>query len=124
MNITVSVDTYNNNLQGECHNQYLTVGFEYPEAENIDIIIGGPPCQPFSRFGNQMGMEDARDGFPIFIDAVRRLQPRVFLFENVANKIAGYQTSNMFVVNEYLYLFPDFNVLDTVIEVHPPFCPL
>lgn len=28
---------------------FLTVGFEYPEAENIDIVIGDPPCQPFSR---------------------------------------------------------------------------
>lgn len=36
-------------------------------------------------FGNQKGMEDARDGFPIFIDAVKRIQPKVFLFENVRN---------------------------------------
>ena len=28
-------------------------------------------------------MEDARDGFPIFIDAIRRIQPKVFMFENV-----------------------------------------
>jgi len=84
-------ETYNRNLKGECYNQFLTVGFEYPEAENIDIVIGGPPCQPFSRFGNQMGMEDARDGFPVFIDAVRRLQPRVFLFENVANIIGRHK---------------------------------
>lgn len=80
-----AVATYNHNMLGACHQQYLSVGFEYPEAENIGIIIGGPPCQPFSRFGNQMGMEDARDGFPIFIDAIRRIQPRCFLFENVAN---------------------------------------
>ena len=80
-----AVETYNKNLKGECHNQFLTVGFDYPEAEKIDIVIGGPPCQPFSRFGNQMGIEDSRDGFPVFIDAVRRLQPKVFLFENVAN---------------------------------------
>lgn len=80
-----AVDTYNRNLKGKCYNQFLEVGFDYPEVEDIDIIIGGPPCQPFSRFGNQKGMEDARDGFPIFIDAVRRIQPKVFLFENVAN---------------------------------------
>ena len=77
-----AVNTYNRNLRGRCHLQRLEVGFDYPEA---DIIIGGPPCQPFSVFGNQRGMEDARDGFPIFIDAVRRLRPRVFLFENVRN---------------------------------------
>ena len=77
-----AVNTYNQNLLGECYCQKLEVGFEYPKA---DIIIGGPPCQPFSVFGNQKGMEDARDGFPIFIDAVKRVQPKVFLFENVRN---------------------------------------
>ena len=77
-----AVNTYNKNLTGRCYHQKLAVGFEYPEA---DIVIGGPPCQPFSVFGNQKGMEDARDGFPIFIDAVKRIQPKVFLFENVRN---------------------------------------
>lgn len=77
-----AVATYNKNLKGKCHRQSLEVGFEYPEA---DIVIGGPPCQPFSVFGNQKGMEDARDGFPIFIDAIKRIQPKVFLFENVRN---------------------------------------
>lgn len=75
-------NTYNRNLIGQCHREKLAVGFDYPAA---DIIIGGPPCQPFSVFGNQRGMEDARDGFPIFIDAVRRLRPKIFLFENVRN---------------------------------------
>ena len=83
--VEAAVDTYNRNLRGVCHNQFLEVGFEYPDMDKIDIVVGGPPCQPFSRFGNQMGIEDARDGFPVFIDAVRRIKPRVFLFENVAN---------------------------------------
>lgn len=61
--VDAAVETYNNNLKGKCHSQFLTVGFEYPDQEDIDIVIGGPPCQPFSRFGNQMGIEDARDGF-------------------------------------------------------------
>ncbi len=77
-----AVNTYNMNLKGVCHLKKLEVGFEYPKA---DIVIGGPPCQPFSVFGKQKGMEDARDGFPIFIDAVKQLQPKVFLFENVRN---------------------------------------
>lgn len=77
-----AVDTYNRNLKGKCHLQRLEKGFEFPEA---DIVIGGPPCQPFSVFGNQKGVEDARDGFPIFIDAIDRIRPKVFMFENVRN---------------------------------------
>lgn len=95
-----AVETYNLNLQGKCIRQFLTVGFEYAEADNIGIVIGGPPCQPFSRFGNQMGMEDARDGFPIFIDAVRRIQPRVFLFENVANILGRHKWYLDLIVSE------------------------
>ena len=80
--VSAAADTYNYNLKGECYLSRLEVGFDYPQA---DIIIGGPPCQPFSVRGKQQGMEDARDGFPIFIDAVKRVNPKVFLFENVRN---------------------------------------
>lgn len=76
----VSCATYKKNLSGHCTPAKLTTGYQYPNAQ---IIIGGPPCQPFSVGGNQRGIEDARDGFPIFIDAVRQLEPKVFLFENV-----------------------------------------
>ncbi len=80
--VPAAVDTYNRNLKGECNLTKLEVGYDYPMA---DIVIGGPPCQPFSVRGKQLGMQDARDGFPIFIDAVKRLEPKVFLFENVRN---------------------------------------
>jgi DNA (cytosine-5)-methyltransferase 1 len=73
-------ETYKKNLIGDCHAIKLDLSFEYPNAE---IIIGGPPCQPFSVGGNQKGIEDSRDGFPLFIDAVKKLQPKVFMFENV-----------------------------------------
>lgn len=75
-----ATQTYNRNLSGDCNAVKLDLDFDYPHAE---IIIGGPPCQPFSVGGHQKGMEDARDGFPIFIDAVKKLQPSVFMFENV-----------------------------------------
>lgn len=111
-----AVDTYNRNLKGKCYNQFLEVGFDYPEVEDIDIIIGGPPCQPFSRFGNQKGMEDARDGFPIFIDAVRRIQPKVFLFENVANILGHHKWYLDLIVQELQNLgyIVEYKVLNAV----------
>ena len=72
--------TYNNNLIGECINVKLTTDYIYPKA---DIVIGGPPCQPFSVGGNQLGLKDSRDGFPIFLAAIKQLDPEVLLFENV-----------------------------------------
>ena len=80
--VAAAATTYTNNLHGHCVNAMVEVGYDDPHA---DIIIGGPPCQPFSVRGKQKGMQDARDGFPIFIDAVNRLQPKAFLIENVRN---------------------------------------
>lgn len=72
--------TYSKNLHGQCNNLFLTLETRFPSA---DIIIGGPPCQPFSVGGKQKGLKDSRDGFPVFISAVEQIQPDIWLFENV-----------------------------------------
>jgi DNA (cytosine-5)-methyltransferase 1 len=50
---------------------------------NIDLVAGGPPCQPFSIGGKHRGPLDARDMWPEAIRAVRDMRPTAFLFENV-----------------------------------------
>ncbi len=49
----------------------------------IDLVAGGPPCQPFSMGGKHQAYDDARDMFPATVDIVRKLQPRAFIIENV-----------------------------------------
>jgi len=49
----------------------------------IELVSGGPPCQPFSLGGKHKGYNDSRDMFPEAIRAVRELQPTCFVFENV-----------------------------------------
>ncbi len=49
----------------------------------VDVIHGGPPCQPFSISGQQRGPEDERNMWPQFIDAVLAIKPRAFVAENV-----------------------------------------
>ncbi len=49
----------------------------------VDLLTGGPPCQPFSAAGNRYGSDDPRDMFPQTVRAVKALMPRAFLFENV-----------------------------------------
>ena len=75
-----AVDTYTRNLSGDCREIFLEIGM--PD-EAADVIIGGPPCQPFSQFGYQRGKRDRRNGFPIFLDAVDRIRPKIALIENV-----------------------------------------
>jgi DNA (cytosine-5)-methyltransferase 1 len=72
--------TYRKNLKGECTQIELTLETKLPVAS---IVVGGPPCQPFSVGGHQKGLNDSRDGFPIFIQAVAKLKPALWIFENV-----------------------------------------
>lgn len=51
--------------------------------DGISLVAGGPPCQPFSLGGKARGAEDPRDMFPEAVRAVRQLQPKAFIFENV-----------------------------------------
>lgn len=57
--------------------------FSFSNYHNIDIIAGGPPCQPFSLGGKARGYNDNRDMFPYAISAIRQLMPKAFIFENV-----------------------------------------
>lgn len=51
---------------------------------SVDVVIGGPPCQGFSVAG-KMDPSDERSRLVFsFLDAVKRIQPDVFIMENVA----------------------------------------
>lgn len=49
----------------------------------IELVTGGPPCQPFSLGGLHRANLDTRDMFPQAVRAVREIRPRAFMFENV-----------------------------------------
>ena len=50
---------------------------------DVELVAGGPPCQPFSLGGKHAGPLDERDMFPEAARAVREIRPKAFLFENV-----------------------------------------
>lgn len=49
----------------------------------VDVLAGGPPCQPFSLGGVAKGDEDKRNMFPQVFRAVRQIQPKAVICENV-----------------------------------------
>jgi DNA (cytosine-5)-methyltransferase 1 len=57
--------------------------FDYGNLSDVMVVSGGPPCQPFSLGGKHLGYLDERDMFPEAVRAVRELQPKAFIFENV-----------------------------------------
>ncbi len=57
--------------------------FDFSKFGHVDIIAGGPPCQPFSLGGKHKGNLDTRDMFPYAAKAISTCTPKVFIFENV-----------------------------------------
>lgn len=49
----------------------------------VELVSGGPPCQPFSLGGKHRGHADERDMWPEAVRAVRQIRPKAFIFENV-----------------------------------------
>lgn len=53
----------------------------------IDLLLGGSPCQGFSIAGKRLNFDDPRSKlFFNFVEALRILEPKYFIFENVKMK--------------------------------------
>ena len=88
--------------------------FDWPEQEfedvintdfsnfcgTVDLVSGGPPCQPFSLGGKHMANADVRDMFPEAVRVLREVRPKAFIFENVR----GITRKNFQPYFEYLKL--------------------
>jgi DNA (cytosine-5)-methyltransferase 1 len=79
--------TYAHNL-GEhiVEGDLMSVGLP---RENFDVVVGGPPCQGWSRIG-RMDPDDPRsEHVHRFLDVVEAVKPSAFVMENVANLAEG-----------------------------------
>src|SRR5699024_2006586 len=81
-----------------------TYAFNFPDAElkvedvrdidftpykGVDLVAGGPPCQPFSSGGKGLAQKDPRDMMPHFINSVSIMKPRAFMMENVKGLLSS-----------------------------------
>jgi DNA-cytosine methyltransferase len=96
--ITITQKNFPNTIQlGDIRNININ------SLPDIDIIIGGTPCQGFSLAGNRKNFDDPRSGlFYCFADLVKRIPHKYFIFENVPMHIT--------VLNE---------ISRTFAEIHP-----
>lgn len=88
---------------------------EKAKKYNINMIIGGPPCQGFSLKGKKLGLEDARNYlFKEYLTIVEKIQPEVFIIENVKALLstsAGWFKNQILDKIQQLGYFVDYGVL-------------
>lgn len=76
--------------------------------QDIDCLIGGPPCQAFSSAGKQQSIFDQRGTLVYeYFRILNELRPKVFLFENVRGLVTakGKNAEPGEVLKELLFLF-------------------
>jgi len=82
--------------------------------ERVDVLHGGPPCQPFSHAGRQQGADDVRDMVPEMIRAVLKIRPRAFVLENVsglrAAKFEAYLERTIYAPLKGIYTVRSFTL--------------
>ena len=55
----------------------------------VELVYGGPPCQPFSSGGHRKASSDQRNMIPEFVRTIREISPRAVLMENVPGLMVG-----------------------------------
>ncbi|WP_422083409.1 DNA cytosine methyltransferase [Ulvibacterium sp.] len=59
-------------------------------ADDVDVIVGGPPCQAFSTAGKRKGFSDSRGNvFLKFLEVIEEIGPRYFVIENVRGLLSS-----------------------------------
>lgn len=73
-----------------------------PYRSEVDLVYGGPPCQPFSSGGLRGSDADERDMMPWFVKALGEIQPHAFLMENVPGLATGGRERYLWrLINEF-----------------------
>ena len=88
-----SVANFNENPQLPCYVVGDVADVNFTPLNNIDCVIGGPPCQDFSQARGSrenLGITKTRGNlYSHFVRALTRAQPKVFVFENVPGLVSS-----------------------------------
>ncbi|MDE5806836.1 MAG: DNA (cytosine-5-)-methyltransferase [Muribaculaceae bacterium] len=82
--VAATILKHNEPWAPECVIEGKAQDFNYSKYKNqVGLLCGGPPCQPWSLSGKQKGAEDPRDVMGFTPTAIAECEPEMFLFENV-----------------------------------------
>ena len=107
--------TFKRNFKCEVFDRDIEDGPDYGKPGDYEVIVGGPPCQGFSPLGrdrDDVSRAKLNGLWRHYLDAVRYLQPKAFVIENVPE----FQKSSQFA--ELLKLFESDPVLQGYAKWH------
>ena len=111
---TITANNPKIGLIGDIRNYTTKEILEYAGLENkeeVDLIVGGPPCQAFSSAGNRMGLADERGNvFLKFIEVIENIKPKFAVIENVRGLLSATYSINL-KEEEEIYLPPELKEL-------------
>lgn len=92
-----AVETYKENIGTHIKCADITQE-DIRQIPKADVVIGGPPCQSFSLAGNRQ-VEDARGQLVWrYIDIIKHIKPKAFVFENVTGLLSAKNSKNEKIV--------------------------
>lgn len=78
-----AVETYNLNLRGSASHFDLTQPFAHLLPADVDLLLGGPPCQGFSSAGSKDSSDPRNKLWQRYLEGIAKARPKVFIMENV-----------------------------------------
>ena len=89
--------TYKRNLGSDIHIGSIWDHLNsLPKAEDVDVVIGGFPCQDISVNGKGAGVDGKRSGlYRAMVEVVRKLKPKVFVAENVKGLLMRHNADSL-----------------------------
>jgi len=94
---------------------------KYHDAPEFHVLLGGPPCQPYSLVGRardpfRMENDERHYLYRHYLEILRSLQPDIFVYENVP----GLFTARAEGKEIFLRILNDFSSLNPPYEITPP----
>lgn len=93
----------------------------FHEAQNVHVLLGGPPCQPYSLVGRardpfRMERDKRHFLYKYYLKILEHFQPDIFVYENVPGLFSAKAKGNAI----FTKLLNDFSTLNPPYEVTPP----
>ncbi len=96
---------------------FLEILKEEINNQDVDVVVGGPPCQSFSLAGVRKTNDRKDDLFSYYLQVIKMLRPKYFVMENVYGILTKYKGKVKERIVQEINSIIDTDVLEHYIEV-------